>query len=342
MTPTDKFNRPLHDLRISVTDRCNMRCPHCMPKDVFGPNHEFLPRAQILTFEEIERLVRVFVGLGVVKVRLTGGEPLLRREIVSLVKQLGAIQELRELCLTTNGVLAATKNGAGATLAEELKRAGLSRVTVSLDSLDPGRFAAMTDSKYQVEQVLAGVEALNSAGLSPVKINMVVRAGVNQDDVIPMAEWARSRGHTLRFIEYMDVGASNGWHLEEVVPARDVLAAVAGVWDVEPIGAAYPGEVARRYRYKDGGGEFGLITSVTQPFCSGCTRARVAADGSLVTCLFGTQGFDLRKLVRGTGDDLVLSDAIRRLWEERADRYSELRSSQTVDLPKKEMSFLGG
>jgi cyclic pyranopterin phosphate synthase len=334
MQPTDVFARPLHDLRVSVTDRCNFRCVYCMPKEVFGKDFQFLPRAEILSFEEIERLVRVFVGLGVRKVRLTGGEPLVRRNIERLVEMLAKVSDL-DLTLTTNGSLLASK-------ARMLRDAGLKRVTVSLDSLDDAVFKSMNDVDFPVAKVLEGIDAAEAAGLAPVKVNMVVKRGLNDDSILPMARHFRGTGRILRFIEYMDVGSSNGWRLNDVVSAREIVATIDREFPLEPIGKNYPGEVAERWRYRDGTGEIGVIASVTQAFCADCTRARLSADGSLYTCLFATQGHDLRPLVRGAATDAEIADAIAAIWTARDDRYSELRSEETVGLKKIEMSFIGG
>ncbi len=332
--PLDTLGRPLHDLRISVTDRCNFRCVYCMPKEVFGKDFQFLPRAEILTFEEIERLVRIFVSLGVQKIRLTGGEPLVRRDLEHLVGQLAKIGDL-DLTLTTNGSLLAQK-------ARSLADAGLRRVTVSLDSLDDATFKQMNDSDFPVAKVLAGIEAAHAAGLAPIKINMVTKRGVNESSIVPMARYFKGTGMTLRFIEFMDVGSTNGWRLDDVVPAREIVAMIDREMPLEPVQAGYRGEVAARYRYKDGGGEIGVISSVTQPFCADCTRARLSADGSLYTCLFATQGHDLRALVRSAATDDEITHAIAAVWTERTDRYSDLRSEQTAGLHKIEMSFIGG
>jgi GTP 3',8-cyclase len=332
--PLDTLRRPLRDLRISVTDRCNFRCTYCMPKEVFGRDYEFLRREQLLTFEEIERLVGTFVAHGVEKVRLTGGEPLLRRELERLVAMLAAVPGL-DLTLTTNGSLLPQK-------AQVLADAGLRRVTVSLDSLDGEVFMAMNDVDFPVERVLEGIEAAAAAGLSPVKVNMVVKRGTNEDSVVPMARYFHGSGHIVRFIEYMDVGATNGWRLDEVVPAAEIVAAIDAELPLEPLDPNYHGEVARRYRYRDGGGEIGVIASVTQPFCGDCTRVRLSADGTLYTCLFAARGHDLKSLLRSGASDAELSAAIRRIWTRRTDRYSELRSEETVDLPRVEMSYIGG
>jgi GTP 3',8-cyclase len=330
----DTLGRPVRDLRISVTDRCNFRCVYCMPKEIYGRGYQFLERRELLTFEEIERLSRVFASLGVEKIRLTGGEPLLRRELERLVEMLAAIPGV-DLTLTTNGSLLPQK-------ARVLADAGLRRVTVSLDSLDDEVFRAMNDVDVPVERVLAGIEAAAAAGLSPVKVNMVVKRGANEDSVLPMARYFRGSGHILRFIEYMDVGHTNGWRLDDVVSAAEIIAAVGAELPLEPIEPNYAGEVARRYRYRDGGGEIGVIASVTEPFCGACTRARLSAEGRLYTCLFATEGHDLRALVRGDASEADLAERIGRVWGARGDRYSELRSAETADLPKIEMSYIGG
>jgi GTP 3',8-cyclase len=330
---TDTLHRPLRDLRVSVTDRCNFRCVYCMPKEVFGRDHVFLPRDQLLDYEEIERLARAFVAHGVRKIRLTGGEPLVRRHVERLVAMLARIPGL-DLTLTTNGSLLPGK-------AKALRDAGLNRITVSLDSLDDETFRAMNDVDFPVDRVLAGIEAAEAAGFGPVKVNMVVRRGLNEDSVLPMARYFRERGHILRFIEYMDVGHTNGWRLDDVVPAAELVARIDAELPLEPVEPAYRGEVARRYRYRDGG-EVGVIASVTQPFCGNCTRARLSAEGRLFTCLFSLRGHDLRGLLRGGATDEELHGAIGRIWAARKDRYSEIRSAHTVDLPKVEMSYIGG
>jgi cyclic pyranopterin phosphate synthase len=339
MDPLDTLGRPLHDLRISVTDRCNFRCTYCMPKEVFGRDYEFLPRDQVLSFEEIERAARAFVSLGVQKLRITGGEPLVRRDLPHLIASLAAIRtpeggEL-DLTLTTNGA-------ALRALARPLAEAGLRRVTVSLDSLDDAVFGAMNGVDFPVERVLDGIDAALAAGLAPVKVNMVVRRGVNEASVVPMAGWARETGVTLRFIEYMDVGHSNGWRLDEVVGAEELIASVTGAWPAEPADPAYRGEVAGRWRYLDGAGEFGIISSVTRPFCRDCTRARLSADGQLYTCLFAVAGSDLRAVLRDGSTDDELRSFIAGIWLARDDRYSELRSASTSTLPKVEMFAMGG
>jgi cyclic pyranopterin phosphate synthase len=331
----DTLARPLRDLRISVTDRCNFRCTYCMPREVFGPDHAFLPRAEILTFEEIARLTAAFVANGVTKVRLTGGEPLVRRDLDRLVGMLSRLGGIGDLTLTTNASLLAPRAAA-------LAAAGLHRVTVSLDALDDPTFGRMNDAGVPVRRVLDGIAAAEAAGLGPVKINAVIRRAVNEHAIIDLAARFRGTGTTVRFIEYMDVGHTNGWRMDEVVPAAEVVAAIHARWPLEAIDPAYRGEVARRYRYVDGAGEIGVIASVTQPFCGDCTRARLSADGSLYTCLFATRGHDLRALLRGGATDGELRDAVASVWRGRDDRYSELRSDATVDLPKVEMSYIGG
>jgi GTP 3',8-cyclase len=309
-----------------------------MPREVFGRDFQFLPRAELLTFDELARVARLFLGEGVEKIRLTGGEPLVRRDLERLVEMLAALDGTPDLTLTTNGSLLAAK-------AEPLRRAGLRRVTVSLDSLDDGVFAAMNDVGFPVAAVLAGIDAADAAGLHPIKINMVVRRGVNEESVLPMARYFRARGHVLRFIEYMDVGHTNDWRLDEVVPAAEIVARIDAEMPLEPEPSNYPGEVATRWRYRDGPGEVGIIASVTQPFCRDCTRARVTADGQLYTCLFATEGHDLRALLRGGATDDDIRAEVRRIWAGRDDRYSELRGLATAALPagrRVEMSHIGG
>jgi len=334
----DTRGRPLRDLRVSVTDRCNFRCVYCMPKDVFGRDYPFLPHAELLTFEEITRLAGIFKAHGVQKIRLTGGEPLLRKRIESLIEMLAGIGGL-DLTLTTNGALLAQK-------ARDLKAAGLDRVTVSLDALDDGIFRAMNDMDFPVAKVLAGIDAAAEAGLAPVKINMVVKRGVNEREILPMARHFKGSGHILRFIEYMDVGHTNGWRLDDVVSSAEVLRTIAAELPLEPVDPNYVGEVAERWRYAGAGnesaGEIGVISSVTQAFCRDCTRARLSTEGKLYTCLFATQGFDLRALLRNGSDDERISDAIAAVWMQRGDRYSEIRSEHTAKLPKIEMSYIGG
>lgn len=334
--PLDRLGRALRDVRISVTDRCNFRCRYCMPREVFGSEHVFVDRAELLSFEEITRLARVIARLGGKKIRLTGGEPLLRREIERLVEMLAAVEGIDDIALTTNASLLAAK-------ASTLREAGLSRVTVSLDSLDPERFASISDTQVPLARVLNGIAAADDAGLTPIKINTVVKRGVNDGaDVVDLAAFGREHGYIVRFIEYMDVGTTNGWRLDDVVPARDIVASLGAVWPIEPVDPNYSGEVAERYRYLDREGEVGVIASVSQPFCSTCTRTRLSAQGELFTCLFASRGHDLRALLRGGATDVELEQAIRGIWERRTDRYSELRSDETVDLPRVEMSYIGG
>jgi len=335
MLPRDTRGRPLHDLRISVTDRCNFRCVYCMPRAVFGRDHAFLPRAELLTFEEIARLVEISTRLGVEKVRLTGGEPLVRRELPTLVRMLAAIPGVHDLTLTTNGVLLPEH-------AEELKDAGLHRVTVSLDADDDATFTRMNDAGVPVSRVLAGIEAAEAAGLGPIKLNMVVKRGWNEHAILPMARRFRGTGRILRFIEYMDVGHSNGWRLDEVITADEILSTIAAEFPLEPMPPTKAGEVAERFRYADGAGEIGIIASVSRPFCGDCSRARLSADGQLYTCLFATTGHDLRAVLRGGASDAELESTLRGIWEMRDDRYSEIRSQETVSLPKVEMSYIGG
>jgi len=335
MILTDTFNRPLHDLRISVTDRCNFRCTYCMPKEVFGRDYQFLARDEILRFEEITRLARIFVAHGVEKIRLTGGEPTMRRDLPKLVEMLAGIQGLKDLTLTTNGSRLAA-------MAPELKAAGLNRVTVSLDSLDDAVFRAMNDVDFPVSRVLEGIDAAVEAGLTPVKVNMVVQRGMNEHTVVDFARHFRGSGVIVRFIEYMDVGTTNGWRLDDVVPAAEVVAMISREFPLEPAQANYPGEVANRWRYLDGSGEIGVISSVTQPFCGDCSRARLSADGKLYTCLFGIKGHDFRALVRSGASDDQIAERVRGVWSARKDRYSELRSERTEGLERVEMSYIGG
>ena len=334
MTLNDTLNRPLRDLRISVTDRCNFRCVYCMPKEVFGSDYQFLHRDQILTFEEITRLARLFADRGVRKLRLTGGEPLVRRDLPRLVGMLSEIPDL-DLTLTTNGSLLAR-------FARPLKDAGLQRVTVSLDSLDDETFKKMNDVDFPVSKVLEGVDAAAQAGLGPIKVNMVVKRGLNETSILPMARFFREKGYILRFIEYMDVGHTNGWRMDDVVPAAEIVRTISAEMPLEPADPNYTGEVAERWRYTDGGGEVGVIASVTQAFCSTCTRARLSAEGKLYTCLFGIKGHDFRALLRSGSTDEEISQKIAHVWSKRTDRYSEIRSENTIDLPKVEMSHIGG
>ena len=335
----DTRERRLHDLRVSVTDRCNFRCTYCMPKEIFDADYVFLPQSSLLSFEEIVRVVRVFVAHGVEKIRLTGGEPLLRKHLERLIEMLSSIRTLSgaplDLTLTTNGSLLARK-------ARALRDAGLQRITVSLDGLDDAVFRAMNDVDFSVSDVLAGIDTAKAAGFDPIKINMVVRRSANEDQILPMARHFRGSGHILRFIEFMDVGASNGWRMDDVLPSRTLIERIDAVFPVEPVAPQYSGEVAERWRYLDGAGEIGVISSVTQPFCGDCSRARLSTEGRLYTCLFANVGHDLRSLLRGGADDAALSGAIAQVWRARGDRYSEIRSTDTAGLRKIEMSYIGG
>jgi cyclic pyranopterin phosphate synthase len=330
---SDQRGRPLRDLRISVTDRCNFRCTYCMPREVFGADYKFLPHAAILSFEEIARLARVFVGLGVQKIRLTGGEPLLRKDLPELIAMLAPLGV--DLTLTTNGSTL-VKHAAA------LKDAGLNRLTVSLDSLDESTFRAMNDADYPVERVLDGIAAAADAGFSPVKVNMVVKRGVNDHQIVEAARYWRDSGKILRFIEFMDVGSTNGWRMDDVIPSAEVVRRVSAAFPLEPIEPNYAGEVAERWRYKDGAGEIGVISSVTQAFCASCNRLRLSTEGSLYTCLFAQRGHDLKSLLRGGADDDALRDAIAAVWRAREDRYSEIRTAETARTRKVEMSYIGG
>jgi GTP 3',8-cyclase len=334
MTPLlDRLDRPVRDLRISVTDRCNFRCTYCMPKELFGKDHEFLPREQLLSFEEITALVGLFTARGVEKVRITGGEPLLRRDLEKLIGSLSAIDGVEDLTLTTNASLLVRK-------ARVLASAGLHRVTVSLDALDDPTFQRMNDVGFPVASVLEGIEAAAEAGLGPIKVNAVIKRGVNEHAVLDMARHFRGTGHIVRFIEYMDVGTTNGWRLDDVVPAEEMVSAIAAEYPLDPVPPNYPGEVANRFRYRDGQGEVGVIASVTKPFCGSCTRARLSAEGMLYTCLFAASGTDLRHEIRSGND---VGPIIDRVWSARDDRYSDIRSSQTVTIGSRvEMSYIGG
>ena len=332
----DALGRPLHDLRISVTDRCNFRCTYCMPKEVFGRDFSFLGRDELLTFEEIARLARLFVRRGVEKVRLTGGEPLLRRDLEKLIAQLASIDGLRDIALTTNGSLLTREK------ARALQAAGLHRVTVSLDALDDATFRAMNDVDFPVARVLEAIDVAAEEGLAPVKIDAVIKRGVNEADIVPLARRFRGTGHVVRFIEYMDVGNTNGWRMEDVVPARELLERLQREWPLVPADPHYFGEVAERWRYADGAGEIGIITSVTQPFCGTCTRARLSARGELYLCLFAGSGIDFRALLRGGATDEEIETTIAKVWRGRDDRYSEMRSAATPSLRKVEMSHIGG
>ncbi len=333
--PLDQLGRPVRDLRLSVTDKCNFRCIYCMPREAFGPNHAFLARSEILSYEELARLVSVFAELGVSKVRLTGGEPLLRKDLEALVSMVAATPGITDIALTTNGSLLATR-------AASLRAAGLGRVTVSLDSIDPAMFAAMADTRLALTTVLEGIAAAAAAGLAPIKLNTVVRRRRNDDGILALAEFARAHGHVLRFIEYMDVGDTNNWVLDDVVPSAEVIARINAVFPVEPMPATRRGDVAKRWRYVDGSGEIGVISSVTQPFCTDCTRARVTSTGELFTCLFGSGKLDLRAMMRQGAADDELRQAISRVWSGRRDRYSDALRGSGGNEPRAEMSYLGG
>ena len=329
----DTLGRPLHDLRISVTDRCNFRCVYCMPREVFDANYQFLPQSSLLTFEEIAKLARVFVGLGVEKIRLTGGEPLVRRDLESLISLLAPLGV--ELTLTTNGSMLAKK-------AQALKDAGLKRITVSLDSLDDATFKAMNDADFPVAKVLEGIETAAAAGLAPVKVNMVVKRGINDHQVLDMARHFRGSGHIVRFIEFMDVGSTNGWRMDDVIASAEIVRRISAEFPLVQADPDYRGEVAERWRYADGSGEIGVISSVTQAFCRDCNRLRLSTEGAMYTCLFGQKGHDLRTLLRSGATDEDLRDEIVALWRARGDRYSEIRTAATVRSPKVEMSYIGG
>ena len=337
--PLDKRHRPFHDLRISLTDKCNFRCTYCMPREVFGTDYEFLPHSSLLSFEEIERVARQAVSLGVRKLRLTGGEPLLRRNIEVLIAMLAKLRtpegDSVELTLTTNGTLLGRK-------AQALKDAGLNRVTVSLDALDDARFTQLSDSGVSVSTVLDGIAKAQAVGLSPVKVNMVVRKGLNDDQILPMVEHFKGSGQILRFIEYMDVGNSNGWNLEEVVSGAEIVERIQFCFELEPVAAQYRGEVASRWRFKDGTGEVGVITSVTQPFCGDCSRMRLSPEGRLFLCLFASQGYDVRAQLRSGASDEQLAAYMHGVWTGRQDRYSEIRGEQTTSRDRIEMSYIGG
>jgi len=340
---TDRLARPLRDLRISVTDRCNFRCSYCMPKEIFDKSYQFLPHASLLSFEEITRVARLFVAHGVHKIRLTGGEPLLRKNLEVLVEMLSALRSTEgaplDLTLTTNGSVLAKK-------AQALRDAGLQRVTVSLDALDDGIFRRMNDADFPVADVLRGIEAAERVGLGPIKVNMVVKRGTNDDQIVPMARHFRGTPIVLRFIEYMDVGQTNGWRMDEVMPSAEVLRRIGERFPLEPLEAHSAGETAERWRYRDGAGEIGVISSVTQAFCHDCNRARLSTEGKLFLCLFATHGHDLRALLRGGFDDRQIAAAIAHIWRERDDRYSELRGAVPPDTgsgePRVEMHYIGG
>ena len=333
---TDVFGRPLRDLRISVTDRCNFRCTYCMPAEIFGERYQFLPRNELLTFEEITRLVRLMVRLGAVKARVTGGEPLVRKDIEKLIGGLAQIEGVTDLTMTTNAYLLPAK-------AEKLRDAKLDRLTISLDTLDDEIFKKMNGRGFGVHTVLAGIEAAEKAGFAPMKINSVVQKGVNDHTIVDLARYFKDRGHIVRFIEYMDVGTLNGWRMDDVVSAEEILAAIDAEMPIEPIDANYRGEVALRYRYRDGGGEIGVIASVTKPFCGDCTRMRLSPEGMLFTCLFGSKGTDLREPLREGASDDEIEAIVRATWGARIDRYSEERAAMTGPSPKKvEMYHIGG
>jgi len=337
MSTFDALGRALRDLRISVTDRCNFRCTYCMPKALFGSDHAFLPRASLLNFEEIARLAGLFARLGVGKIRLTGGEPLVRRQLEHLVEKLVVLPGISDISLTTNGSLLTLDK------ARRLAAAGLRRITISLDALDDATFKAINDVNFPVAKVLAAIDNAAAAGLAPVKVNMVVKRGANDHGIEDMAAHFRGSGHILRCIEYMDVGNANGWRMDDVVTADEIVQRIGARWPLEPVASNYPGEVASRWRYRDGAGEIGIIASVTRPFCGACTRARLSAEGVLYTCLFASQGFDLRGLLRGGADDELLLARLAAVWQGRRDRYSELRSRTTPGLGQKvEMSYIGG
>ena len=334
----DKFKRPLQDIRISVTDRCNFRCPYCMPSEIFGERYQFLPKEEILSFEEITRLTRILVGFGVNKIRITGGEPLLRTDLHKLIKQISELDDSLDITLTTNGFLLKDS-------AKLLKDSGLKRITVSLDSLEDDVFRKMNGRNFGINRVLEGIDAATKANLSPLKINAVVQKNVNDHTLVDLAKYFKGTGHIVRFIEYMDVGNKNGWELDEVVPANDILAIIDKELPLEPINPNYRGEVARRYRYKDGHGEIGIIASVSQPFCGDCSRARLSTDGSLYTCLFASRGLDLRDTMRSGGTDTQLEEMIKNIWQARTDKYSEERSDSVItnsSAPKIEMYQIGG
>jgi cyclic pyranopterin phosphate synthase len=339
----DTLGRPLRDLRISVTDRCNFRCSYCMPKEVFDKDYAYLPHSALLSFEEITRVARQFVAHGVQKIRLTGGEPLLRKNLEVLVEQLAALRTVDgqplDITLTTNGSLLARK-------AKALKQAGLQRITVSLDGLDDAVFRRMNDVDFPVAEVLQGIEAAREAGLGPIKVNMVVKRGTNEHEILPMARHFKGTGIVLRFIEYMDVGATNGWRMNEVLPSAEVRELIAAEWPLVPLAHAAPGETAERWGYADGSGEVGFISSVTQAFCGDCNRARLSTEGKLYLCLFASNGYDLRSLVRGGASDEAIASAIAHIWQGRADRYSELRGTLAADTGsggrRVEMSYIGG
>ena len=332
----DFLGRQLHDLRVSVTDRCNFRCVYCMPKEVFGRGYQFLAKKELLTFEEIERIVRIFADLGVCKIRLTGGEPLVRSELENLIEKIAAIDNIKDISLTTNAVLLSEKR------ARSLRSAGLGRVNISLDALDDETFKAINDVGVPVRKVLHGIEAASAAGFDSVKVNMVVKRGMNEDSVVPMARYFHGTGQILRFIEFMDVGNTNAWHDNAVMTAQQIIDLINAELPIEPLEANYTGEVAERWKYRDGGGEIGVISSVSKPFCGDCSRARLSAVGKLYTCLFATDGYNLMEPLRSGASDAELSGKLQKLWSRRRDRYSETRTVESVLRPKVEMSHIGG
>ncbi len=336
----DRLHRPLRDLRISVTDRCNFRCVYCMPREIFGPGYAFLPRKDLLTLEEIARVAQVFAALGMRKVRITGGEPLIRRNLEHLIEMIDATEGVQDISLTTNGSMLTADR------AVSLKQAGLKRLTISLDALDDATFKSINDVDYPASRVLDGIDNARAVGFSDIKVNAVVRRGLNEHAVLDLAKHFRHSGCIVRFIEYMDVGETNGWNLDDVIPAADLVDRIDALYPLEAVSPNYPGEVAKRWRYRDGAGEIGFITSVTQSFCGECSRARLSAVGELYTCLFGTQGHDLRRLLRSGADDAQLLQAVSEIWQGREDRYSELRATATnvpvTGQAKVEMSHIGG
>lgn len=332
---TDTFQRPLRDLRISVTDRCNFRCTYCMPEEIFGERYQFLPRPQLLTFEEITRLTRIIVRLGAVKLRLTGGEPLMRHDVDVLVQQLSEIEDVHDIAMTTNAFLLPQK-------AQVLKESGLQRLTISLDSLDDATFRKINGNRSSVEQVLNGIQAAKDAGFGPIKINSVIQRGVNEDHIVDLARFCRENGHILRLIEYMDVGTMNGWRMDQVVPAKEMVERLDAVFPLKQVARNYNSETALRFEYADGQGEVGLIASVTKPFCGACSRMRLSPQGSIYTCLFATEGVDLKTPLRNGASDDDLEAIVRGTWQKRDDAYSDKRTASTADRQKVEMYFIGG
>lgn len=332
----DQYHRTMRDLRISVTDRCNFRCTYCMPKEVFNSKYQFLVRDDLLSFEEIARLAKIFSQNGVSKLRLTGGEPLLRKNLDVLISELGKIPNISDIALTTNASLLTLDK------ARELKKSGLHRITVSLDAIDQDTFMKMNDRNVSVQKVLDGIDNARSAGFDNIKVNMVVQKGANENDILPMAKYFKGTGNILRFIEFMDVGNTNGWNLDQVVSGQEIIQRISEQLPIEPVDPQYRGEVAKRWQYKDGSGELGVITSVTKAFCGDCNRIRLSAEGSIYTCLFASTGVDLRRLLREGASDEYINEVIANTWRERTDRYSELRGHGTSDVQKVEMSYIGG